>query len=540
MKENLSSYLKFAKNDLPAGLVVFLVALPLCLGIALASGAPMFAGIITGVIGGIVVGFLSGSNLSVSGPAAGLTVIVLGAISDLSSYNSFLLAVIIAGMIQLVGGFFKAGIIGLFFPSSVIKGMLAAIGLILIINQFPHWLGVDVSATSTMDFSFFDFNNLSTNIAFSISHINPGALIIGVFSLLLMIFWEGKLVKSVKALQLIPGALLAVLFGLGLNELFGLLAPNFYVGSIQRVSLPVFESTQSLVSSLTFPSFEDIANPKLYIVAFTIAIIASLETLLSTEAVDKLDPLKRRTPQNRELKAQGVGNILCGLIGGIPMTAVIVRSSANIAAGGKSKMAAVYHGVFLIAAVLFLPKIINLIPLASLAAILLMVGYKLSMPTLYKAQYKLGINQFIPFITTVVAILLTDLLIGIIVGMLVGIYHILKMNYRVPYFYHSEGVTENGEKKILLRLSEHVSFLNKGSIMLTLDHLPQNSNVTIDASHSKSIDYDVIEIFDNFKKTAASRNINLKFKGIDDLPDKNEKSVMQQNDHKQKVTLTEV
>ncbi|WP_221627105.1 SulP family inorganic anion transporter [Pontibacter sp. Tf4] len=492
-------------KDFPAGLVVFLVALPLCLGISLASGAPLFAGLITGIVGGVVVSWLSGSSLSVSGPAAGLTVIVLNGIETLQTYEAFLLAVVLAGVLQLVLGFLKAGVIGLYFPSSVIRGMLAAIGLILILKQIPHFLGADDDFFGSLYFAQADGKNTFSGITSALSSINVGAFIVGAVSLVILVLWDTEPVKRIKLFKFVPGALIVVLVSVGINALFGTYFPALQITSSHLVNLPFISSAADLGNQLQLPDFSVFSNPSLYVVAFTIAIVASLETLLSVEAVDKLDPHKRRTPTNRELKAQGVGNIISGLLGGLPMTAVIVRSSANIVAGGETRMSSFIHGLFLLLSVLFLAGFLNQVPLSALAAVLLVVGYKLTKPTLFKSQFRLGSEQFIPFAVTILAILFTDLLIGICVGLAVGIFFILKANYRSPYFYHKE---EQREKDIIrLRLSEHVSFLNKASIVLTLEHLPGNSHVIIDGENSEFIDYDVLEAIQEFKQTAHERNI---------------------------------
>lgn len=500
-------YKKSLKNDLPAGLVVFLVALPLCLGIALASGAPLFSGIITGIIGGMVVALLSGSQLAVSGPAAGLTVIVFDGIESLGSFEVFLSAVVIAGVIQIGLGFAKAGIIGLYFPTSVIKGMLAAIGLILILKQIPHFLGVDQDFFGDERFFQMDGENTFSEIAHAFGHVGLGALIVGVVSLFILILWEKPFIKKNKALSLVPGALVAVFLSIVINAAFIKFYPDFAITSSHLVKLPVITGLGSLANELTFPDFSQFGNPKLYVVALTIAIIASIETLLSIEATDKLDPQKRRTPNNRELKAQGVGNMLSGLIGGIPMTAVIVRSSANIESGGKTKIAAFSHGILLMICVLFIPDILNRIPLSALAAVLLMVGFKLTKPALYKSQFNRGHDQFIPFLVTVVAILFTDLLIGIGIGMVVGVYYILKTNIETPYYLRGENHTST--KKIKIKLSEHVSFLNKASLAKTFERLPEDCTVEIDGTKSRFIDFDVLETIHNFKETAREKNIKL-------------------------------
>lgn len=500
-------YKKSLKNDLPAGLVVFLVALPLCLGIALASGAPLFSGIITGIVGGMVVALLSGSQLAVSGPAAGLTVIVFDGIQSLGSFEVFLSAVVIAGVIQVVLGFARAGIIGLYFPTSVIKGMLAAIGLILILKQIPHFLGVDQDFFGDERFFQMDGENTFSEITHAFGHVGLGALIVGLISLFILIVWERPIIKNNKVLSMVPGALIAVVLSIVLNAVFMEFVPNLTITASHLVKLPVIIGLESLKDELTFPDFSQLANPKLYVVALTIAIIASIETLLSVEATDKLDPQKRRTPNNRELKAQGIGNMISGLIGGIPMTAVIVRSSANIASGGKTRMASFIHGILLMVCVLFIPGILNKIPLSALAAILLMVGFKLTKPALYKSQFVRGYDQFIPFLVTVLAILFTDLLIGIAIGMVVGVYYILKTNIETPYYLRGEHHTST--KKIKIKLSEHVSFLNKASLAKTFDRLPEDCTLEIDGSKSRFIDFDVLETIHNFKETAREKNIKL-------------------------------
>jgi MFS superfamily sulfate permease-like transporter len=463
-----------------------------------------------------VVAWLSGSQLSVSGPAAGLTVIVLNGIETLQSYETFLLAVVLAGVLQLVLGFLKAGVIGLYFPSSVIRGMLAAIGLILILKQIPHFMGADDDFFGEMNFFQPDGRNTFSELVHAFGAINLGALIIGIISLSVLILWDTAFMKRIKLFKLVPGALIVVIGSVGINYLFIHYFPELAVAGNHLVNLPMISSAQDLGNELRFPAFDQFTNPSLYVVAFTIAIIASLETLLSVEAVDKLDPHKRRTPNNRELKAQGVGNIIAGLLGGIPMTAVIVRSSANIAAGGQTKMSAFVHGIFLLLSVLFLAGFLNQIPLSALAAVLLIVGFKLTKPVLYKAQLKLGHEQFIPFIVTILAILFTDLLVGILIGLAVGIFYILKANYKSPYFYHKE---EQRDKDIIrIKLSEHVSFLNKASIVLTLEHMPHNSHVIIDGENSEYIDYDVLEAIQAFKETAHERNITVEVLNVEEVP----------------------
>ncbi|WP_026462627.1 SulP family inorganic anion transporter [Adhaeribacter aquaticus] len=503
------------KKDLPAGLVVFLVALPLCLGISLASGAPLFAGLITGIVGGVVVSMLSGSALSVSGPAAGLTVIVLNGIQSLGSFEAFLLAGLIAGFLQLVLGFAKAGIIGLYFPSSVIRGMLAAIGLILIIKQIPHFLGANEHLLGEMSFFWADGKNTFSEIRRGFNSMEKGALIIGLFALLILVIWESKPLQRISFFKLVPGALVAVIASVFLNQAFNIFNPDLFIADTHMVQLPVVASPVEILGELRLPDFSQITNPQIYITAFTIAIIASLETLLSVEAVDKLDPYKRITPPNRELKAQGIGNIVSALLGGLPMTAVIVRSSANVNAGGQTKLSSFVHGILLLLSVLFLSEYINHVPLSALAAILLMVGFKLTKPALYKAQWRLGTEQFIPFIITILAILFTDLLKGITVGLVIGIFYILRANYKSPFFFQKN--RDLGEDIIRIQLSENVTFLNKASIVLTLDHLPENSNVIIDGSKSTFIDYDVLDAIHNFKFNASAKNLKVELIGIPEV-----------------------
>ncbi len=507
---------KNLKYDLPASIVVFLVATPLCLGIALASGAPLFSGIIAGIIGGIVVGALSGSPLGVSGPAAGLAVIVLTAINDLGSYEIFLTAVIIAGALQIILGFAKAGIIGYYFPSSVIKGMLSGIGIIIILKQIPHAFGYDSDFEGDLAFMQPDGHNTFSQLYYMFQAIAPGAAIVSMVSLVILILWEQPFIKKLKATQIIQGPLIVVVAGI----LFNLGFSNIEALAIKPehlVTLPVAENFNAFLGQFTLPDFSQIFNPAVYVVGFTLAVVASLETLLCVEATDKLDPYKRVTPTNRELKAQGVGNILSGLVGGLPITQVIVRSSANIQSGGRTKISAIIHGFLLLICALAIPNILNLIPLASLAAILLVVGFKLAKPSLFKSMYQLGFKQYFPYIVTIIGIVFTDLLMGIGLGLMVAIFQILYDNFKTPYFFHSEKHREG--ETIHLELSEHVSFLNKASIQQTLNHLPPNSNVVIDATKSTTIDYDIIEIIDDFKINAKTKDITINVIGLDNEPE---------------------
>jgi SulP family sulfate permease len=504
------SLFKHIKNDLPASIVVFFVAVPLCLGIALASGAPLFAGIIAGIVGGIVVGFASGSPLGVSGPAAGLAVIVLTSIATLGgSYQAFLTAVVIAGVIQLALGYAKAGFIAYFFPSSVIKGMLTGIGLLIILKQIPHALGWDKDAVGDDAFLQADGQNTFSSIMSAYEFITPGALLIAGVSLAILILWDTVLTKKHKIFQLLQGPIVVVVLGIVFNLAYTNGILPFSLNEKQIVSVPVPNSMADFIGQFTFPDFSAITNFEVWKIAIVLAIVASLETLLCVEATDKLDPDKRVTPTNRELKAQGLGNIVSGLIGGLPVTQVIVRSSANINFGGKTKLSAILHGVFLLISAIFIASLLNLIPLASLAAILLMVGYKLAKPSLFKDMYKLGWEQFIPFTTTVVAIIATDLLKGITVGILFGIFYTLRHSYRNSHYVNDNVSDENGKTVHHLVLAQEVSFFNKASLLTTFESIPNNSKVIIDCTNSKSIAYDVIEIIKDFEYNAKTRSIDV-------------------------------
>lgn len=508
------------KDDLPASLVVFLVATPLCLGIALASGAPLFSGIISGIIGGIVVGAFSGSPLGVSGPAAGLAVIVLNAIATLGSWEAFLLSVVLAGVIQLILGYLRAGIIGYYFPSSVIKGMLAGIGLIIILKQIPHAFGYDAVPEGNESFAQPDSQNTFTELLNMLNFIQPGAVIITLVSLAILILWDKPFMKKIKLFHWIQGPLMAVIAGIVLNQLFLGLAPSLAIDPKHLVQLPVANDIAGFMGLFSMPDFSQFSNVAVYTTALTIAIIASLETLLCVEATDKLDPYKRVTPTNKELKAQGIGNIVSGLVGGLPVTQVIVRSSANIQSGGKTKTSAILHGVLMLLAAISIPTVLNLIPLATLAAILFSVGYKLAKPALFKSMYRLGWFQFTPFVVTVLGIVFTDLLVGIGLGMGVAVFYILLNNLKNPFFTTEEphGIGD----PIRIKLSEDVSFLNKAAILETLDQIPENSKVEIDGSKSIHIDYDVYEIIRDFEEKAKLKNIELTLKGFAQLRQEND------------------
>ena len=505
-KKNIFSELK---SDLPASIVVFFVAVPLCLGIALASGAPLFAGIIAGIVGGILVGIVSGSPLGVSGPAAGLAVIVLTSIATLGSWPAFLLAVVIAGCIQLIMGFAKAGFIAYFFPSAVIKGMLTGIGLLIILKQIPHAIGYDKDVEGDDSFIQSSGENTFSAITKALDLVTPGALLIAVISLGILILWDTVLTKKHKIFQLIQGPIVVVLLGILMNYFYQNGILHFTLDKDQVVQLPVAQSLSDFFTQFTLPDFSQITNFEVWKIAIVLAIVASLETLLCVEATDKLDPYKRVTPTNRELKAQGIGNIVSGLIGGLPITQVIVRSSANINFGGKTKMSAILHGVFLLISAITIAGLLNMIPLASLAAILLMVGYKLAKPALFKQMYSLGWEQFIPFTATVMAILLTDLLKGITVGVLFGIFYTLRHSYRNSHHLKEIITTKEGYEIHTMELAEEVSFFNKASVLKALDAIPNNSKVIIDCKKSKSIAHDVIEIIQDYKINAKSKNITV-------------------------------
>ncbi|WP_103866396.1 SulP family inorganic anion transporter [Aquimarina sp. I32.4] len=501
MNSNDLSFIKNLKYDIPSSIVVFLVAMPLCLGIALASGAPLFSGIIGGIIGGIVVGSLSGSPLGVSGPAAGLAVIVLNAITDLGGYEFFLVAVVLSGIMQVIMGYLKAGGIAYYFPSSVIHGMLSGIGLVIIMKQIPNVFGYTAPEGGAAFFESF------AEASKRINYISPGVLLITAFSLFILLIWQSKFVKKLKFIALVPGPLVAVMAGMLLSGVFAEI-PALSIANKHMVSLPIADSLDSFMNNFAVPNFSILTNPHVYTTAIIIAVVGSMETLLSVEAIDKLDKLKRTTPTNRELKAQGIGNILSGLIGGLPVTQVIVRSSVNNQSGGKTKTSAVFHGILLLVSVILIPNILNLIPLATLAAILLTVGYKLAKPALFKKMYKQGPEQFIPFIVTIVGILTTDLLMGIAMGMLVSIFTILRNNYKVPFRQKADNNVVK-ESNIKIELSEDVTFLNKASIQKSLMEIPENADVEICAMNSCFVHPDVVEMIQNFEMNAKEKNIKV-------------------------------
>ena len=511
---------KYIKNDLPASIVVFFVALPLCLGIALASGAPLFSGVIAGIIGGIVVGALSGSQIGVSGPAAGLAAIVLTAIGALGGFENFLLAVVLAGIFQIVLGFLKAGVIGYYFPSSVIKGMLTGIGIIIILKQIPHFFGYNMDPEGDFAFMQVDGENTFSGIFQAFKNISLGSTLIAFLGLSVILFWDKVLMKKSKLFRLIQGPFVAVILGI-IYVSFTEGSKIFGISTGHLVSVPIPNDISSFIGQFSFPNFGAITRTDIWITAFTIALVASLETLLSVEATDKLDPEKRVTPTNKELIAQGSGNIISGLIGGLPITQVIVRSSANIQSGGKTKMVAIIHGLLLLVSVLLIPRLLNLIPLSVLASILLVVGYKLAKPALFKTMYHMGWKQFTPFIVTVLGIVFTDLLVGIGLGLLVGIVVILIKSYQNSHFLHMEDIS-NGKKKFKITLAEEVTFFNKGAILKELDQLPEESYLDLDVRKTRYLDNDIIEILEDFSEKARNRNISINLiseKGTVDNPD---------------------
>lgn len=510
MKKTIAFYFSAVKYDVLAGVVVFLVALPLCLGIALASGAPLQAGLITGIVGGVLVALLSGSHLSVSGPAAGLTVVVHAAIHQLGSYEAFLLAVFFSGVLQLFLGLVKAGIIASFFPSCVIKGMMAAIGIILMLKQIPHLFGYDADYIGDIAFQQADRENTFSELWDLLDKMHPGAFIVGMLSILLLSVWEYSFFRRAWWL---PGPLMVVAAATLLNQFFFIENSDLFIDRSHRVNIPMVNSLHDISSLLLMPDFSQIVNKQVYFSAITIALVASIETLLSIEAVDKLDPCKRITPPNRELFAQGIGNMVAGMLGGLPMTSVIVRSSANIHAGARTRISAFSHGLFLLSAFLFVPHLLNTIPLSALSAVLLMVGYKLNKVSLYRQMYRAGYDQFVPFTTTILAIVFTDLLMGVGIGMAVAVFFILLRNRKNDYSCISE--LKDGTEVITLRLSEEMSFLNKGSMRATLRDLPEGAYVIIDGSRSKYIDYDVLELIHDFSlEGARAKKIQVKLINI--------------------------
>jgi MFS superfamily sulfate permease-like transporter len=511
-RKGAAYYLAHITEDLPAGIVVFLVALPLCLGIALASGAPLFSGLIAGFVGGLVVAWASGSQLSVSGPAAGLTVIIYTAVEHLGgNFRAFLVAVVICGVLQIVLGVGKAGVLSAYFPTSVIKGMLAAIGLILITKQLPHAIGFDRDFEGDEAFAQADAETTFSELVTALSAISPGAVIVSVVAMAILLVWDSRFIQRTRALRLLPGPLLAVSWGAAYQLLSTSHFPALSIATEHLVQLPETHSLAEFLSQFSSPDWSQLSNPTVYVIALTLAAVASLETLLSLEAADKLDPLRRVAPTNRELKAQGLGNIISGLLGGLPMTAVIVRTSANINAGAHTKVSCFFHGILLLMAVVFFARYLNMIPLASLAAILIMTGYKLAKPGLFLEMYRNGYSQIVPFVITILAILFTDLLKGITIGLACGLYFVIRTNFQAAV-----SLTKDG-RNALIHLNKDVSFLNKPLLRSYLDAIEANSNVIIDGSAGGFIDHDIREMLQDFAKSAAEDRIAVTFRNIPGL-----------------------
>ncbi len=501
---NNTAFFANLKYDFPAGIAVFLIAIPLSLGIALASGAPLFSGLIAGIISGIIVAPLSGSALGISGASAGLAVIVVSSIEKLG-FNGFLLALAVAGLIQIIMGIIKAGVIAYYFPSSVINGMLAGIGIILLIKQIPHAMGYDRDYEGDTAFFQPDSHSSFSELINMLDYSSPVAIMISIISLAILILWEQPFMKKYRFFQLFQGVLIAIIAGMLINQGLHNFYPELALTGNHLVMLPALQNTVDLLNQLHYPDFSQYGNPAIYQTALTLAIVASLTTLLSVEAVDKMDPYKRATSANRELIAQGIGNACCGLSGGLPLAQVIVRSSINIQSGARTKASGVICGILLLIAVIFIPALLNKIPLASLASVLLVVGFKLAGPQVFMKMYKAGMYHFIPFCVTILGMFFTDLLIGLAIGLTTALFSILLENYKSAFYFNESHIGN----KTILRLSEHVSFLNKANIQQTFEQLPVDSEVIIDATRSKYIDYDVFEIIENFKIEARRKHIKL-------------------------------
>ncbi|MFN0083036.1 MAG: SulP family inorganic anion transporter [Ferruginibacter sp.] len=499
----MQKYFKSIGSDLPAALVVFLVAIPLCLGIAVASGLNEFSGIIGGIVGGIVVGMISGSNLSVSGPAAGLTAIVSGAVLKLPAVEAFFLAVVIAGAFQILMGIFKLGIIGDYIPNSVIKGMLAAIGIILILKQLPHLVGYDKNFEGDETFIQVSGENTFSALINSLNYITPLAILIGIIGLAILIFYETEYIKSKKIFQLLSGPLVVVIVGILLHYFLSDIPSVLANREAQLVNIPIANNMNEFISFFHLPNWSFISKKDVWFTAVTLALVASLETLLGLEAADKLDPLKRFSPPNRELVAQGVGNIVSGMLGGLPLTSVIVRSSANVNSGAKTKMSTIFHGILILVCVAFLPGVLNLIPKAALAAILIFTGYKLAKISIFKDYYRKGWEQFVPFVVTIIAIVLTDLLRGVLIGLAIGIFYIIRSNFRTTIFTTSEN------NHHLIRLRKDISFFSKARLKQLLENLPEHASVILDLTKAEFIDKDIIDTINEFTTNASERNISV-------------------------------
>jgi MFS superfamily sulfate permease-like transporter len=499
-------------SDLPAGLVVFLVALPLCLGIATASGATPLAGIIAGALGGILVGAISKSPLSVSGPAAGLVAIVLTALESLKGaanpYQAFQVALIIAGGLQILMGLLRLGAIANFVPNSVIKGMLAGIGVVIILKQIPHALGWDKEYEG--DFGFVSkFGNTFTDIAKAVMSITPTALVIFLIGVAIIYFWDSKPMKSQAWTKFVPGPLVAVIVGAIVNTVLVGSQPAIAlrVEDLHLVKLP---GTSELTSALTFPDWTAVSMPAVWITAGILAVVASLETLLSIDAADKLDDQRRATPTNRELVAQGIGNGVSGLLGGLPLTSVVVRTSANAYSGGKTNKSTIFHGVLLAVAVISIPSVLNTIPLAVLASVLIMVGWKLTKPSVIKKVYADGLDQFIPFIITLLGVVFTDLLKGVVFGLLAGLVYVMKANHHKSFTLVHEG------KLWLLRFNKDITFTNKVGLRNTLDQIPDNVTLVINGTKADFVDHDILEMVKDFAESGKYRGIAVEMTDVED------------------------
>ncbi len=502
----MKKYIQHLGSDIPSAIVVFLIAIPLCLGIAVASGLNEFSGIIGGIVGGIVVGMISGSQLSVSGPAAGLTAIVAAAVLKLPAVEAFFLSVVLAGIFQLLLGIFKLGVIGDYVPNSVIKGMLAAIGVILILKQLPHLVGYDKDFEGDETFIQLSGENTFSSVVNSINHLTPVAVLIGFIGIAILVIYEMKWIKSKKIFQIINGPLVVVIVGVLINMMSAGWPSAYLLDPDQLVKIPVASSAAEFFSFFRLPDWSFLTNPDVWITAGTLALVASLETLLSLEAVDKLDPYKRVSPTNRELVAQGSGNIVSGLLGGLPLTSVIVRSSANMQAGAKTKASAIIHGILIFVCVAFVPGLLNIIPKAALAAILIFTGYKLAKPSLIKEYYNKGWEQFMPFIITLLAIVFTDLLKGVLIGIGLGIFYIIRSNFRTSVFLMQD------EGKYLVRLRKDISFFSKPVLKSKLETIPPDSSLMIDVSRAEFIDKDVIDTINEYLQHAHLKNIKVNVK----------------------------
>lgn len=497
---------KLWKDDFRSSVVVFLIAIPLCLGIALASNAPLTAGLYAGIIGGIVVGYISGSPISVSGPSAGLAVIVASTIHDLGSFEAFTMALFFAGVIQILFGLFKGGIIGDFFPASVIKGMLAAIGMILILKQFPHAVGYDADFMGDENFIDPGGQNTFSRLVSALNFFQPSAVIISSMTLILIWAWDQTSTRGSKFFQFIPGPLVAVILAIIVNQLLGLISPSLVLDGNHLVSLPYNGGFSDFFQSFYIPSWSHVGNIKIFAAAGTLALVASLESLLSVDAADKMDDAARNTDKNRELIAQGVGNVLSGFIGGLPITSVIVRSSANATAGAKTNLSTILHGVWLALSIIVFPSFLNSIPLSALAGILIYVGYRLTKPSLVKKIYERGPDQFIPYAVTIVAILLTNLLSGILIGIFVGFIFVMKSNF------HKSIVMVSDDNFYLIRFYKDVSFLQKATLQKMLNRIPSGASVVIDGSNSVFVDNDIAELIEDFLRRGTNLNIKISLK----------------------------